>query len=193
MNILLFKNSLLKKCLKHYYKYQFKSFQFVFINKMSYDKEKVFTSCIKEIMSNDAPFLDIGDQVGSSGYIDFIMFEDVSSAFSKGRDKFNRPFFVLRVRITTTEDAIIDTLETFFQRYSDNESLWMGCGHDRVTFLSTEGGMKIEQIKFVNKLIKEGKIDITEEIKNEISFSLYSMYGSVKFKDSETIKTIELL
>ena len=57
--------------------------------------------------------------------------------------------------------------QTFFQRYSDNDRLYMGAGHTSSTFLmETVGGMTEKQMELLVYLTDEKKLTITEEMFN---------------------------
>jgi hypothetical protein len=124
-------------------------------------------------MKNDYPILDIGNKNGYTDYLDFIKFNDLTAPIMKGYDQFNRAFFVLRAIITKSDGSTLKTMETFFQRYSDYEDVWHGCGHDGPYFLSTEGGIKLNQINFIKNLLENKKIDLTDELMDDIRFGDY--------------------
>ena len=118
---------------------------------------------ISSVMQMDFPILDIGKKVGMTGYIDFINYTDVTSPVMKGTDIYGRSFFVVRAKMTKKDSTCVDTLETFFQRRVSGD-LWHGCGHDGPYFMSTEGGMAIEQMTFIKNLLVQGKVELTEDI-----------------------------
>ena len=136
---------------------------------MSYDYETI-NKQMTNIMNKNYPILDIGDKIGFTGYLDFITFSDLTAPVMKGYDQHNRPFFVISAIITNSDGTTNKTLETFFQRYTDNKNLWHGCGHDGPYFLSTQGGMNMKQINFIEDLLENNKVDLTEELMNEVKF-----------------------
>ena len=109
---------------------------------------------INEIASLIANTLDIGNRVGNTGYIDIIQKEEIKDDMVKGHDRFGRIFISFISTITYNDGSITETATTLFQRYTDNTDHWMTCGHDGPYLLDTTGGAKLDQIKFIQKLIK---------------------------------------
>ena len=126
-----------------------------------------------KIMDKNYPILDIGECNGSTGYLDFITFNDLYAPVMKGYDQYKRPFLVISAVITKSDGSTIKTMETFFQRYEDFKNLWHGCGHDGPYFLSTQGGMNIKQVNFIENLLENNKVDLTDELMNEVKFGDY--------------------
>lgn len=89
----------------------------------------------------DVPVLDIGTGAGSTDYIDFIKPDKVDHAVMKGIDKFARPFLVMKATGTLETGDKVSLFQTFFQRYTGEKSLWMGCGHYGKQLFDTVGGM----------------------------------------------------
>lgn len=125
---------------------------------------------MEQIMNKNFPILNIGECNGSTGYLDFITFNDLYAPVMKGHDQFNRAFFVICAVITKSDGSTVKSMETFFQRYSDSTRVWHGCGHDGPYFLSTQGGMNMKQINFIEDLLENNKVDLTEELMNEVRF-----------------------
>jgi len=103
------------------------------------------------------PNLNIGKRNGMTDYIDFIPFDEVDT-MDKGTDCFGRRFIVIK--------CVIDNrpiMQTFFQRYSNSNSHWMGCGHATELLVDTSGGMNDTQFKLLVDLIMEKNIIIKEE------------------------------
>jgi hypothetical protein len=137
------------------------------------DEYNIMNEYLTNIMERDYPILDVGETIGSTGYIDYIRFNDLTAPIMKGYDKYERPFFVIRAIITKSDGSTLKTMETFFQRYSDNKNLWHGCGLDGPYFLSTFGGMNIKQINFIEKLLENKKVDLTDDLMNNICFGIF--------------------
>lgn len=156
---------------------------------MSSENENIHEH-MANIMKKNYPILDIGDRYGTTGYLDFITFNDLSAPVMKGYDHFKRPFFVISAIITKSDGSTIKTIETFFQRYDDFKNLWHGCGHDGPYFLSTQGGMKINQVYFIEKLLENNKVDLTEELMNDIKFGDY--FRPFNDKTKPTLIKIEI-
>ena len=51
---------------------------------------------MQSILKKDLPILDIGDRVGSTGYIDIIKNNEIIYPVMKGKDYINRPFIVIK-------------------------------------------------------------------------------------------------
>ena len=117
---------------------------------------------IEKIYLKNLPELNIGDRIGATGYIDFILKEEITHPVMKGRDRYGRKFIVIK--------AIVDNkicIQTFFQRYNDTVQLWMGSQvlGECYNLLTTMGGMKYIQAKLLKDIV-EGKIVKLEEEHN---------------------------
>lgn len=159
------------------------------------NKSDTLFDIIHNIINKNYPVLDIGTKNGSTGYLDFITYSDVHAPVSKGCDQYGRHFFVIRAKIIKSDGSVSRTLETFFQRYSNNKNVWHGCGHVGPYFMSTEGGMTTNQARFLENLLENGRIDLTEytpeELYNELRFG--SHFLEYTFEDTEEkLVTIEL-
>lgn len=148
----------------------------------------IINDYMTNIMERNYPILDVGEKEGSTGYIDYINFNDLSAPIMKGYDKYNRPFFVIRALLTNSDGSTFKTIETFFQRYSDHKNLWHGCGHDGPYFLSTLGGMNIKQINFIENLLQNKKVELTDDLMNNISFC----YSLRSYNDDRKPKIISI-
>jgi hypothetical protein len=111
------------------------------------------------IMKKDLPIL-ITTGSGSTDYIDFINYEDVSNPVTKGYDIFGRPFIVIRAIMTRNNGNTFNVFETFFQRYTGG-GYWMGCGHGGTKFLDTDGGLSEDQAIFLTELIENNFVELT--------------------------------
>ena len=109
----------------------------------------------------DVPILDIGTKMGSTAYIDFIKSSEVTSPIMKGIDCYSRPFITIKA-MGSVRSKDVELFQTFFQRYTDNKSLWMGCGHYGPQLFTTSGGMKKEHFNALKDLIS-GKSVTTEQ------------------------------
>ena len=109
---------------------------------------------------NNLPVLDLGERVGDTQYIDFIKWEEVTSSAMTGVDILNRPFVVVKFKI---DNETAPYMQTFFQRYSNEPQLWMGCGHDATQLIDTTGGIKPIQQDLINRIIDGNHVVITEE------------------------------
>lgn len=115
----------------------------------------------KYVEGLNVKILDIGQRVGMTDYIDFIKPEEVDSPVMKGKDISRRGFLVIKAIGTTEEGAEIDLFQTFFQRYSNSECLWMGCGHYGHQLFETVGGMNEKHFGGLMDIIS-GKTITTE-------------------------------
>jgi hypothetical protein len=75
---------------------------------------------------SELPILDIGEKVGHSGYIDFILVNQMSDSIMKGIDCYKRPFIAFKFWIRSNDNIKppYEAVGTFFQRYSDNNNSW---------------------------------------------------------------------
>ena len=128
---------------------------------------------MSKIMDKNFPILEIGECNGSTGYLDFITFNDLIAPVMKGYDQYKRPFFVISAVITKSDGSKIKTMETFFQRYEGFKNLWHGCGHDGPYFISTQGGMNMKQINFIENLLENNNVDLTDKLMNEVRLGEY--------------------
>ena len=111
---------------------------------------------MKEIMSRNYPILDIGNREGHTGYIDFINDDEVIYPVMKGKDNDNRPFIIVKVIISNKV-----YVQTFFQRYYDDNDLWMGCMvWGASSFITTIGGMQMYQAMLIQNIINGDVIQI---------------------------------
>ena len=87
---------------------------------------------------------------GGTGYIDRIRLSDVSSPVMLGIDKFERPFFTLRMNVNGEM-----ILQTFFQRYTNNPRTWsMGTSYN---YFHTIGSncISLKERDVLRKLVEE--------------------------------------
>jgi len=56
-------------------------------------------------------------------------------------------------------------MQTFFQRYSDDTRLWMGCGHATVQLLNTTGRMDDQQLEFLMRILSGESVTITNDLR----------------------------
>ena len=106
------------------------------------------------------PTLNIDNLFGTTGYIDFINQNQLTSSVMRGIDQHNRRFIVIKMNIDNK-----NLFQTFFQRYSDSDGLWMGAGHHGCHLIATEGGMKDCQFKLIEDIISDKIVKIEEQHK----------------------------
>mgnify|MGYP001264195569 CR=1 FL=1 len=118
-------------------------------------------SIMKNITTKDFPRLDTKNRKGHTDYIDYIFIEEITNPIMKGVDCYNRPFIVLKCMI---DDEIYG--QTFFQRYTDNFNLWMGCSlYGAKPFIDTVGGMTKHQALLLTNIINKEPTIIDENHK----------------------------
>ena len=66
---------------------------------------------------NALPNLDIGYEIGSTHYLDFIRVEDLSHSIMKGTDALGRPFISLKLQSRLSSSSHEPFVVTFFQRH----------------------------------------------------------------------------
>ena len=107
-------------------------------------------SIMNNILKNDFPILDTKNRRGHTDYIDYIQKKEVTHPIMKGKDCYNRPFLIIQCIINKSI-----YIQTFFQRYSDDNELWMGC---RVcgspSFIQTVGGMNKHQAYLLQDIVQ---------------------------------------
>ena len=110
------------------------------------------TNHVKFSFPKNTPRLDIGKLVGDTHYIDFIQNGTLTDPCMVGTDVANRPFFVIRLVVEYGSTTKYYT-QTFFQRYTDDSILWMGCGDGDRVFVHTHGGINPVQTSLIQNII----------------------------------------
>ena len=123
---------------------------------MSYNEKVDYMNNVwfPTIKSNNIPILDIGNRSGSTGYIDFIRWNEVLYPVMKGVDIHKRPFFVIKALINKKK-----IFQTFFQRYTDAKYSWQS---NYGSIVDTCGGMSMDTAILLKDIIDE-KEPIIEE------------------------------
>ena len=130
-------------------------------NSISEEEREIRREYLNKMQNINLPILDIGMKNGSTGYLDFIKPDDVgTNDIMKGWDSGSRPFFVFRAEYEYPNGLKKKTFTTFFQRYSNINSIWMGCGNYGKKFMETSGGMTEEQIEYVIKNVQKHAIPL---------------------------------
>lgn len=114
-----------------------------------------YNNILKKI-STDSSKLDIGTRQGFTGYIDFIELDELKENMFGGKDTFNRPFIVAKGVAIKKNKEEIPFFQTFFQRYWDNELLWVANNG----IFSYQGGLNTYQKKVLIELFTTGKVDL---------------------------------
>lgn len=131
----------------------------------------------ENIYNIECSTLDIEDRTGMTGYIDFIQPTEFPESFRKGTDKFGRKFVTFRADIYYANGHHYETFTTLFQRYKDTEHLWMTAGQLRKVKLlfETIGGANIHQLNLLHELLKNGFVDVTDEMINNCKLHPYNL------------------
>jgi len=128
---------------------------------------------------SDVPVIDIGEKMGHTDYIDFIKEDEVTDSVTKGIDICRRPFYVIKAEVVDNRGKVWPVFETFFQRYTNNTHLWMGCGHYGDNFMDTGGGMERCQIRLLVDLVENGSVELTPELIDTTRIS-YDLVQKIK-------------
>jgi hypothetical protein len=138
-------------------------------NSMTQEEIEQLPYYFDKIMNIPCPELDIGDKMGSTGYIDFINPQDVSGALMKGVDCYSREFIVWKAQVTINKpdgsSNNYNTFTTFFKRYPDLSSrVYHTCGHYGKNLFNTHGGANLKQMEFLYKFLSDGyaELDLTQ-------------------------------
>ena len=99
--------------------------------------------------------LNVDNNEGYTGYIDFITLDKMLEPIMRGTDKYNRKFIAIKMNIDNKQ-----VFQTFFQRYSYSEEMWMGAGHYGWHLIATEGGMNECQFKLIEDIIHDKIVKI---------------------------------
>jgi len=110
------------------------------------------------IIPPNIPTLNLGNFSGNTAYIDFIKLTQMTEPIMRGIDVYNRRFVAIKMNINN-----VLLFQTFFQRYTDSEGLWMGAGHHGCHLIATEGGMKDIQYKLIEDIINNKIVKIEEK------------------------------
>ena len=123
------------------------------------------------IETTHIPKLDIGERVGTTDYIDFITWKEVTSPVMWGIDIFSRPFFIIKCIVNGKHNL----MQTFFQRYTQG-SKWQGCGHATPYFLDTcGGGVNLDQINLIKDIMDDKKFIWKKNIDLMVVLNLKTM------------------
>ena len=72
-------------------------------------------------------------------------------------------FICMKAYYNVEDGTRVNTFTTFFQRYSDDDILWMSAGDTKSMIMYTPGGMKLNQIHFLILLLNEKEIRISAD------------------------------
>lgn len=151
---------------------------------------------LSKLYNIDVPILDIGNCMGSTGYIDFITPNLLNGLnIMKGKSYDGREFIVFKAKFKFTDDIEIQTFTTFFKRYVDNDITWHTCGHHGLNLFNTSGGADNNQIQLLYELLRIGKIDLTNLNKEEIdNLKLLWRFGiETDYENRKDIYPVEII
>ena len=117
------------------------------------------------------PKIDIGDQLGSTGYIDFLTWDRITEPVMYGIDCLGRLFIVLKMDVNGRR-----YMQTFFQRYTNINSTWVSDINNSI--MGTTGGLHDTQMEFIIELIENGTATLKKEHRsldfiNDVEVVLY--------------------
>lgn len=120
------------------------------------------TLSISSIQKLDFPNFDIGNKIGFTNYIDFIQPNELVDGINimKGRDIYSRFFLIFKAIFEFEDGTTFPTFSTFFQRYTQDESLYHCCGHHGIYIMNTEGGTNLNQFQFIEELVTNGVVNL---------------------------------
>jgi hypothetical protein len=130
------------------------------------------------------PDLDLEDEMGSTGYIDFLEPEHLTALFMKGTDRYQRKFLSYKFGTGVL---------TLFQRYTDQSDYWTHGGplppgltiHGGISFRLSQTPETDERVAFVTKAYLEwlAKEEGTSAISELSGFSEGEPSGASKSTD----------
>ena len=104
----------------------------------------------------------------------------------QGQDSYGRLFFVVKILITD-----VKVMQTFFQRYSDNDSWQSGNHSTNYSLLDTIGGLSDNQINLLTELLEKETVVVNENHRPYIESYINEkaiLYDEKKIKASNLIK-----
>lgn len=121
-----------------------------------------FESLIINIFNHECKELDVGQRMGYTSYIDYIEQKELQENENvvKGMDCKMRPFIVFKATIIYEDGTEKKTFSTLFQRYSNDNNIWHICGHDGSLIFDTSGGIREDQLVFIDELLEKKSVEI---------------------------------
>ena len=121
-------------------------------------------------------------------YLDFLTPIEVPEPVMIGMDNCNRRVIVLKYIV---DDKIIGG-QTFFQRYTDDRKLWMGCAHYCKQLIYTEGtGVTEIQCNLLRDIINGKTVVLNDEHRPKKDHGFYPGM-SVKIFDKNNYSNLEI-
>lgn len=75
--------------------------------------------------AEEIPVLDLGDNVGATGYLNFLQLDDLSHPVMRGLDRWSRPFLSVKATQHFPDGRTETSVGTIFQRFRDNPFFWV--------------------------------------------------------------------
>lgn len=126
---------------------------------------------------------DVGDQIGTTGYIDYIKPNDFYGSCRKGIDNWNRKFITIRAEIEYSNGKTFKTFTTLFEREKWTQGYIIQSANIHTLFY-TDGGANVEQLKLVLKLLNDKVIGLSEDMVKicKICYPEYSFSNTYNYK-----------
>lgn len=108
---------------------------------------------LKSVLLRDfekIPVLDIGEDTGHTGYLDFIQIKQMTAPIMRGVDSAGRPFIAFRLQYSV-DGGSRKLVQVLFRRYRTG-STWTSAGRGGESFL-TISTLKDKDIEYVRQLI----------------------------------------
>ena len=99
------------------------------------------------------PILDLGDQMGHTGYLDFLEPSDMTHPVMKGTDIHGRPFIAVRLVYTNRRGKTRTGVETLFRRYTDGP-VWVSGGAGVCGSFFCISAMTDDDIKYFGRVFR---------------------------------------
>ncbi|AYV87245.1 MAG: hypothetical protein Sylvanvirus43_1 [Sylvanvirus sp.] len=131
-------------------------------NTTSTEESRECLSILKSALNKDLPILNLGHRKCNSHLIDFIGVEEMGSySVMKWVDMFGRDFFCMKADAVYEDNSRIHLFQTFFKRYV-NSDMWVGCGEEGKSLLSTVGGINTHQVNQLKMLLEKGWLIVND-------------------------------
>jgi hypothetical protein len=128
------------------------------------------------VLEYECPILNIGQQKGDWGYIDFIREREMGqAAVMKGQDCIGRAFLVIKAEYVLAEGDPIHVFATLYQKYVNNKNIWQCFNYPGMELLKTsyigEGyAVDEKQIALLTDLLRDQCIPMMEGLYRESPF-----------------------
>ena len=133
------------------------------------------------VIDYHCPLLDIGQQKGNWGYINFIEeYQLGPSAVVKGADCIGRSFLALKAEFVLENGDRVPTFSTFYQKYVNNKNIWQCYNYIGKELLWTSyigDGYPIdkEQTALLKELLTYQRIELTAK---DVTHFMHSMLST---------------